>query len=392
MKNSIYILLILAFISCNKDDNVSDNENNEPVGITITSFEPKKLFYKDTLTILGENFNPNLNNTMTIDGLEQEIIYFTDKEIQVKVVDGTTSGNLQLINSETSVSIGDVAVSHEQIYRRIQKNNSFEIIKVNNRTGTEEAPYFNPICYNGYYMSNVVFSPSTDAFIAFSYFDFKGEEYDLFQEYYPTTGECSETNKNNSYGKLVVTNTGRLFGLTDTGIHELNPQNGNEINLVFSQSGLSDLFYDPSQNELIARYANDPTYFLYRYNIDTGETIPVKTQRFSHVVTLPSGKLFATGPTGPYGCSGLMELDRNSGEVLDVLFSVPSQYCPNNSDRRLKRMQYLPSVNAMIIEFSFLFGDAQYLPKQILYDFDTNEYSIYDLPNFYHYEYLNPNN
>tara|TARA_R100000935_G_scaffold40769_1_gene62308 strand:- start:3006 stop:4145 length:1140 start_codon:yes stop_codon:yes gene_type:complete len=377
MKNSIYILLILAFMSCNKEEDATE----QTLEVEVTGIVPVKLFYGDILTVFANKFNPNITNTVTINDVEQEITYLTNEEIKIKIVDGTTSGDAILSNSEGTVVLGSLKVASETVYRRIED----DVIKIDLKSGDGTEMTFDTQCNiyrDGIY--KVAQNPITKEFVCSSIYviDGSGSADAYFDTYNADTGNCTIVPGSGLYNDLIFSNNGRLFDSQYDDIVELNPATGEKLGTFLSIQRTETLIFDKSTNSMLFTVDTGNGFMLHQYFMDTNQhstvNIPVAP---TQIYTLPDGRLLISGKTSYNNCHSVFEIDRQTGEIIDVLYEVAPPACSTDG-KRLRYLNYLPSVNMLLIDFT---------QRHIVLDMDTKEATIYQMSQGKdYYEFINP--
>tara|TARA_R100000935_G_scaffold36196_1_gene56943 strand:+ start:45007 stop:46188 length:1182 start_codon:yes stop_codon:yes gene_type:complete len=379
MKNKLLIVLsIFILVSCNKDDSNTDPDNQ--LNIVVTSYEPKKAFYGGILTITGENFDRNADNTITINGQEQEIKLVLDNKIEVKIVEGTSSGEIQLSNSGGSSKIGDILVANEIVYTELNTvDYNFGVFKINSGTGKKEDFIFDNFCnvpsYNSYGIS---YNKQDKEFTGYSDLDVNGQYYYYYHKYSIENSSCESVNVNKGFRSLKHTDDGRVFGVFIDNLVEIDSETGFFIRFVLQDIRIRNIQYDSDNNQFLMYVNETNTSELHTYDLSTeAHTVVDLNSRFIQALKLlPNGRLLATGPRGPYNCRALYELNKETGEASDPFFTMPSEYCPANQNHDMYGMAYLPSINSLLINVKTSNDER----KHMVYDLDTNEYEMTNLP------------
>ncbi|HIB47475.1 MAG TPA: hypothetical protein EYN07_07165 [Flavobacteriaceae bacterium] len=376
IKNLIYLLSILILISCNKDDEGTDSDNQ--INVVIESYEPQKLFYGDTLTIIGANLFQNLENTVSINGNEQEIISNTENEILVKIVDGSTSGEIRIANSNGTATVGEVKVASETFYRRIRQA-GVSLVKINTKTGRIVDEIFDINCPNGgaYVFGGIAYNKENQEFSNFTSWD-KYQQY-YFYDYstYSYDGStCNSVSTDDIISNIIYDNEGNLYAVYNDSLVNLNTQTGEITANLLNLENPESIRFDSFNNQLIIVSSSSDTYYLNYFDIATGTNEQLSIPQRIHTYTVTSdGKIYTTTPTLPYNCLGIVEVNRNTGQFSDAIFTVPGELCPNNQNISLSHMQYLPSVNYLMLRGSSYSGT-----NHILVDLDSKEMIYNELP------------
>ncbi|EZH74308.1 hypothetical protein ATO12_15695, partial [Aquimarina atlantica] len=86
------------------------------------------------------------------------------------------------------------------------------------------------------------------------------------------------------YENWIMSADNRLFtykdGVTPHQIVEIDKTNGNVINVIADidhQNYLSDFNFDASTNEIICNYSNNDSTYIYKINVDNGQTTSIQS-------------------------------------------------------------------------------------------------------------------
>lgn len=377
-KALLFLFSMTLLLACDKDNPASEQE--QALAIEIISITPTKLFYGDILTVFATNLNPNIENNITINNIEQEITYFTNEEIKIKIVDGTTSGDAILSNSDGTVVLGSLKVASENVYRRIGD----DVVKIDLKSGDGTEMIFDTHCNiyrDGIY--KVAQNPITKEFVCSSVYVIDGSgSADLYFDTYNTdTGNCTLVPASGVYTDLIFSNNGRLFDSQYDDIVELNPATGEELGAFLSIQGTETLIFDKATNAMLFTVDTGNRYVLHQYFMDTNQHTTVNISvAATQIYTLPDGRLLITGKTSFNNCHSLFEIDRQTGEIIEVIYEVAPPACSTNG-KRLRYLNYLPSVNMLLIDFT---------QRHIVLDMDTKEATISQMSQGNYYEFINP--
>ncbi|MDQ8013921.1 MAG: IPT/TIG domain-containing protein, partial [Flavobacterium nitrogenifigens] len=176
MKYLLSILTLSLLVGCSgTNEEEVQNPTPETPLFTIQSISTNSANIGDTITIKGENFNPNAAYTVTFNGTNAQIVQITSVAIRVIVPAGTTPGPLIVASEGTTANAGYVSIIGQNrlfAYKR-------EIIELNSITGAERKFFV----YNteSDYLTELEYFAPTHEIIGQGFSNGNGNTYRLFK-------------------------------------------------------------------------------------------------------------------------------------------------------------------------------------------------------------------
>ncbi|RKE95103.1 hypothetical protein [Ichthyenterobacterium magnum] len=284
MKKALTLLILLNLVvSCSEDDSANEQESAEfPTNITL-SLQTAEI--GDILTINGSGFLVNETYTVTFStNIIGNITEINSDFINVEIPQNAVSGNITLTFNGITYVIGDITINTSLITRLFTYKNQItpsQIVEIDKTTGNEISVIAN-INHNNY-LADFNFDSSTNEIIC----DYSDNNVKYLYKINVNTGETISVQSNPTNGRYenwIMSNDNRLFAykdqITPSQIVEIDKTTGNEISVIASinhNNYLADFNFDSSTNEIICDYSDNNVKYLYKINVNTGETISVQS-------------------------------------------------------------------------------------------------------------------
>ncbi len=378
---SVTILLIL---SCTNDG--SPETNDQSVVLTIEHVTITNANIGDTITINGENFNPQTTYSIAFNGVSGLVVENNLSYLKVLIPENATSGNITITYDGTTKTIGEIEINVDPISKLyVHKKEGFHsIVELDFNDGSEVSTIATSLPEN---YSNPVFNEITNEIIG-SY-STGGHVDPISNEMIPLeaflhkinleTGTVTEIEIESAYYKdLVISENGKLYAYkkADTqSIVEINSSNGNEISTI--ATGLPDYYSNISFNEvtkeIIGNYSNggviDPInfgtpslqIFHYRISITNGELTESDVAPlgcFQDFIVPKNGDLYAFRIYLNY--AKLVKLDNDGNEISTVATfpDVQFNFIPYNTTNEFIGIRYHSPSSSRISKVNIMTGEV----------------------------------
>jgi hypothetical protein len=339
MKHFFSILALFILISCSSDNSTSEistSDNSKDAQETSTppiqSVSVSSTNIGDTITINGQNFNPNATYTIKFNGTNGEITKITPNTISVIVPVGATSGQIQSTTNGVTTNVGYITVNGTN--RLFAYKQWGTLVELNPVTGAETKT----LVYGteSDYLTELKYFAPTNEIIG------QGESskgYKLFKVKLAdkTVKEITYA----GYDQLIVTAT-KLYGYKlYEGIIELNPNTGSEIGSLINTGSdqLYGLIYNASTNEIIGdKYVSENGTLVNKIcNIKlSNNSVTSNTYYgFDELIPATNGKLYAYRSP-----KRIVELNPATGAENKTLVNI--------SDPHISNLTYFPQTNQLI--------------------------------------------
>ncbi|MEM9078268.1 MAG: IPT/TIG domain-containing protein [Bacteroidota bacterium] len=242
----------------------------------------------DILTISGSNFDPTANYIIVFaEDITAEVIEVTENSIQVKVPEGTVSGEITLTFNEETKSLGTVIIdASAQFYVFEYTENRLAQVDID----TGEITFIGSDIPYGSNTRNAVIQENK--YVGFQMQNSQNETEPNIVSIDLETGSFEVipiigVENSSGFDDFIVDSNGRFYIFHDSNIHRLAEVDlnsgelayiGESVNLNYG-SNTRGAVYHKSNNEYIGfaieneNFENEP--HLERFNLDTGETITI---------------------------------------------------------------------------------------------------------------------
>lgn len=368
LKKQIFTMkyfLILALYLLTSCSRASEEEVQNPTpeihSPNIQSISTNSTNIGDTITIKGENFNPNAAYTVTFNGTNAQIVQITSAAISVIVPAGTTSGPLIVTAGGITVNAGYVSIIGQNrlfAYKR-------EIVELNSATGAESKI----LVYSTQsdYLTELEFFAPSHEIIGQGYVsNSNGSTYRLFKVKLADKTITEIPYK--GYDQLIVT-PAKLYGYRlNEGIIELNPSTGSEIgNLI--NTGTDQVYgfiYNPKTDEIMGdKWLLDKNgnniHKLCKIKLSDHTVTENIYYGYDELIPASNGKLYAYRAT-----KRIVELDPVTGSEIRTLTNI--------ADEHVSHLTYYPQTD-QIIGKKIIFNNGIPTYKLLKLDLKNNSLS-----------------
>jgi hypothetical protein len=300
----ILTLLILfnLVISCSDDDTSDGQQGSEfPTNISLST---QTVNIGDILTINGNGFLTNETYIVTFtDNVVGNITEVNSDNLKVEVPSNAISGNITLtFNNETNV-IGNLTVNapfSARLFAYKDQITPSQIVEIDKVTGNEISVIADINHSN--YLADFNFDSSTNEIIC----DYSDNNVTYLYKINVDTGQTTSVQSNPTTGRYenwIMSDDNRLFAykdqITPSQIVEIDKMTGNEIGVIANVNHgnyLSNFNFDTSTNEIICDYTDNNDTFLYKININSGQTNSINTNTqfvYENWIMSDDNRLFA---------------------------------------------------------------------------------------------------
>ncbi|HEY6142334.1 MAG TPA: IPT/TIG domain-containing protein [Flavobacterium sp.] len=327
MKHIFSILALFILISCSSDNSEDAQETPTPPSVSVSSTN-----IGDTITINGQNFNPNAAYTIKFNNANGQITQITPNTISVIVPVGATSGQIQLTTDDVKVNVGHITVNGTN--RLFAYKQWGTLVELNPVTGAETKTLVYGTESN--YLTDLKYFAPTNEIIGQGY---TGSVYKFFKVKLADKSVKEITFA--GYDQLIVTST-KLYGYKlYEGIIELNPNTGSEIgNLINTGTDqLYGLIYNASTNEIIGdKFVSGDVNLvnkICKINLSNNSVTSITYYGFDELIPATNGKLYAYRSP-----KRIVELNPANGTENKTLVNI--------SDPYISHLTYFPQTNQLI--------------------------------------------
>ncbi|WP_281635331.1 IPT/TIG domain-containing protein [Flavobacterium marginilacus] len=335
MKHFFSILALFILISCSSDDSEDNQDQKTIIQSVLPSLSASSTNIGETITINGQNFNPNIACTIKFNGTNGQITQITSNTISVTVPVGATSGQIELTTNGVTLNVGYITVNGTN--RLFAYKQWGTIVELNPVTGAETKTLVYGTGSN--YLKDLGYFAPTNEIIAQGV----GNTSKLFKV--KLTDKTVKEITFAGYDQLIITST-KLYGYKSyEGIIELNPNTGSEIgNLINTGNTSGDylygLIYNDATNEIIGeKYGNDKNVNLVnkicKIKLFDNSVIESTYSGYDELIPASNGKLYAYR-----GLKRIVELNPATGAENKTLKNI--------SDPHISNFTYFPQTNQLI--------------------------------------------
>ncbi|MAO49519.1 MAG: hypothetical protein CML16_01380 [Pusillimonas sp.] len=360
-----------------KSLNVGELEIIEEPQLIITSFSPTTAFTGDEVTFVGENIDPAITYLVSFNGIEGETTNVTETEIVAIVPQGATSGEITISYEDSTISAGTIEITDEldKLYGYLPiEGADCEVLKIHNlniNTGAlsdEVALLHNQSCYS--YLSSNFYREANIFVHSFTTRYAQGLPFGKACVIYNLTtgarGGWTLSDGADYDGNILAAHNNKIYYLyryydSIDDIYEIRSASINNSNNSTLYEFPTDFIYDighsgflPSTNELVffTKNESDQPIFM-KLNIETSILINTNiSDTYSSIFITKTERIFGVKSLGGDEHE-IVEIDKNSGNILSVLASV--------SIREIKNLDYSLSSNRIYALLEQDYNDDQYL-------------------------------
>lgn len=318
----IFTLLLLSFfiISCSNDSSETSTDNT-PI---IENISNDTANIGDLITIFGQNFNPGITYTITVNGINAEIVSITSNSLSFTIPNGATTGQIILTVNGSTIVIGNITINSQS---RLFAYNAYNgIVELNPLNGNEISSLVNT---GSDYISEFQYLSSTNQLIGQkSYSDLNGNNLYKLVKINLSDNSVSEFDYN-GYERLIVTQDSKLYGYKAyEGFIQINLDNGNEIGSLISTGAdyISRIVYNSTTNEIFSQKTvsdinGNNTYYFYKINLSNNSISENTYLGYERLITTTTGRLFAYK-----AYEGIIELNNQTGAEIGGLVNTSTDY------------------------------------------------------------------
>ena len=358
---TLFILFSIV-IACSDGDSPTEQNNLEfPTNITLST---QVIGIGEILTINGNGFLVNETYIVTFsDNVTGNITEINADNLKVEVPQNAMSGNITLtFNNELNV-IGNITINtpfSARLFAYKDQVTPSQIIEIDRATGNEISVIADINHSN--YLADFNFDSSTNEIIC----DYTDNNVKYLYKINVDTGQTTSVQSNPATGRYenwIISNDNRLFAykdqVTPSQIVEIDRATGNEISVIADinhSNYLADFNFDSSTNEIICDYTDNNVKYLYKINVDTGQTTSVQsnsaTGRYENWIMSDDNRLFAY--KDQITPSQIIEIDKATGNEISVIADI-------NHSNYLADFNFDSSTNEIICDYTD--NNVKYLYK-----------------------------
>ena len=283
MKFFLYIITFsLVLSSCSSDDNANSEQIQKP---SISSISTDLAKIGDTITINGNNFDPNGNYVIKFNNINGIIVEVKINSIKVKIPKGAISGKITLNFKDQNIDVGTLEIINENnfIYAiksdYVSSSETTKFIKINPKNGNKIELLDLQTTDN---IKSLSINNSTNQIFGVTRLGDGNSDLEIYTINFKEN-TFSSTNLNHDPEieyVLVPKNNGTIYAIKQSGdssspftskLITINPSNGEEINILDLQTthNFNSLVFNNQTNQIFgATYIGDGNLKSEIYTID----------------------------------------------------------------------------------------------------------------------------
>jgi len=137
MKKLIFLLSIVVFVSCSKENKPTDPENGNS-SLTVIDFNPKQTYSFEEVVIEVEELDESATIEVLFNGVASNRVEIQENTIRARVPQQATTGEITLKYNTEDISVGTLEITQEmdKIYAQDDLNYLSKIYKLNSSNGS----------------------------------------------------------------------------------------------------------------------------------------------------------------------------------------------------------------------------------------------------------------